>query len=225
MTKKVIDGIQSDSLIEFGLNGISREIRLLKKYHNYKNTISHSITVAKLSVKIVEEIKRKNPKFKLNIKEIKTGALLHDIDKYLTLKKNYKKALTFCKNLGIKKKKTEHGILGAEILRKEGLGEYANYCLKHSFYQVLSYKKEPLSLKIVYFADKIAGDKSVVSIDKKMKIWIKRYSIEGSDLKKLKRALEEFKKIEEEIISKTGLNKKEFYKKLRLTLKNDKGLL
>jgi putative nucleotidyltransferase with HDIG domain len=199
MTKKVIDGIQSDSLIEFGLNGISREIRLLKKYHNSKNTISHSITVAKLSVKIVEEIKRKNPKFKLNIKEIKTGALLHDIDKYLTLKKNYKKALTFCKNLGIKKKKTEHGILGAEILRKEGLGEYANYCLKHSFYQVLCYKK--------------------------MKIWIKRYSIEGSDLKKLKRALEEFKKIEEEIISKTGLNKKEFYKKLRLTLKNDKGLL
>ncbi|MGC9032714.1 MAG: HDIG domain-containing metalloprotein [Candidatus Woesearchaeota archaeon] len=205
---------------EKGLNNtISKEIELLKKYHNYKNIILHSITVAKLSAKIAEEIKRNNPKLKLNVEEVKKGALLHDIDKFLTLKKNYKKALLTCKRFRIKKDKIEHGVLGAEILKREGLEEYSDYCLKHPFCKILHYKKEPLSLKIVYFADKIAGDGAMVSIERKIKVWMKRYGIKGSELIKLRKSLKEFRQIENELVKKTGMNKKEFYKVLNSTLK------
>jgi putative nucleotidyltransferase with HDIG domain len=206
---------QSLGLNSIGLDESSREIMLLKKYHNYKNIITHSITTAKISSWIAEKIKKNNPKLKLNIKEVETGALLHDIDKYLTLKKNIKKALITCKKLGIKKPKTEHGVLGAEILKREGLKEYSPYCLKHPFYKILHYKKQPLSLKIVYFADKIADDKAIISIDKKIKKWIKRYSIKGSEFGRLRKALKEFRKIENELIKRTGMNKKDFYKELK----------
>ncbi|MEM2121526.1 MAG: HDIG domain-containing protein [Candidatus Woesearchaeota archaeon] len=209
---------KKESIRENRNKEISNEIQLLKKYYNYKNIILHSITTAKIAEKIARKIKEKNPKLRINLEEIRKAALLHDIDKALTLKKNYKKALLVCKNLGITKSKIKHGVLGAEILKREGLKKYSKICSQHPFYKILSKSKKPIEFKIIYYADKIAGDGRLVDINKKIRVWIKRYNIKESEIKRLKRALLEFKKIEQELMNKTGLNKKDFYEMLKNSL-------
>ncbi len=90
-------------------------IKLLKKHSNnegnFKGVLKHSKAVQKVALDIGRKVKDVDLDF------IKTASLLHDIGRFKT---------------GIKGKDVvKHGIFGADILRKEGLREYALVAERH----------------------------------------------------------------------------------------------
>ena len=199
-------------------------IKLLKKYGNYNNIIEHCKTTARIALLIAKQINKNKKQHKkrkvFDLEEVKNAALLHDIDKALTLKRNVKKAIRLCEKLGIKKEKIrekKHGLLGYEILKKEGLLKYARIAKQHVLHTILNKKTRPKTLlsKLIFYADKRAGDNKVLSINERFKLWKKRYKIKGEDLKRLLMTKKELLKLEKEIIAMTGLSKKEFEKLIR----------
>jgi len=88
-------------------------IALLRKYStdgdSFDKVLKHVETVRKVALRIADEIPG------VNIQFISIGSLLHDIGRFDCWKKD-----------GIK-----HGIRGGEILRKEGLPEYALVAERH----------------------------------------------------------------------------------------------
>ena len=95
-------------------------IELLKKYAPsetyFEKVLEHSKAVQKVALRIAEEIVANG--HHVDIKFLIGACLLHDIGRFKTGKDG--------KNI------IQHGILGAEILRKEGLEErYALVCERH----------------------------------------------------------------------------------------------
>jgi uncharacterized protein len=92
-----------------------KAIALLRKYskseEDFKGILSHSRDVMKIAVDIAKNVKEVDLDF------VKTAALLHDIGR-TGFAPGSKNAL-------------RHGIFGGEILRKEGLPEYALVCERH----------------------------------------------------------------------------------------------
>lgn len=89
-------------------------ISLLKKYSNseesFKRVLEHVKAVQRAAVRIAEKCKG------IDMYKIKIGSLLHDIGRFSS---------------GLGKEKLKHGIIGAEILRKEGLEDIAPICERH----------------------------------------------------------------------------------------------
>ena len=90
-------------------------LELLKKYATDNNifniVLEHVNAVQKVALRIASQCKN------VDIGFIKTASLLHDIGRFKT---------------GKGKKGINHGIIGAEIVRKEGLDErYALVCERH----------------------------------------------------------------------------------------------
>lgn len=99
-------------------------IKIIQKYYDkdsdlYRILLDHSQAVSKKALEIAENLDNKE----IDLKFIEEAALLHDIGIYLTHspgigchgKDNY-----LC-----------HGILGREILEKEGLPKHAMVCERH----------------------------------------------------------------------------------------------
>jgi len=88
-------------------------IALLKKYSkdesSFNKVLAHSRTVKKIALGLAKDIPHTNKDF------ISIGSLLHDIGRFDCWKKDVIK----------------HGLRGAEILRKEGLHEYASLAESH----------------------------------------------------------------------------------------------
>ena len=99
-------------------------LKIIEKY--YKNNekakeilINHGESVYKKALEIIEISKIKN----IDLKFLKDACILHDIG---ILNTKYPKIFCFGKRPYI-----EHGILGAEILEKEGLSKIALICERH----------------------------------------------------------------------------------------------
>lgn len=97
---------------------------IIEKYYNkdstaYKFLIIHGQMVAKKAIEIAKNV----PEMKPDLKFIEEAAILHDIGIYLT---NAPEIGCFGDKPYIL-----HGILGAEILRKESLPKHALVCEKH----------------------------------------------------------------------------------------------
>jgi len=95
-------------------------IELLKKYAHdeeiFKKVLEHSKAVQKVALRIAEDIVANG--HHVDIKFLIGACLLHDIGRFKT-GKNGKDII-------------QHGVLGAEILRKEGLDErYTLVCERH----------------------------------------------------------------------------------------------
>ena len=95
-------------------------IELLKKYapdeERFKKVLEHSKAVQKVALRIAEEIVANG--HHVDIKFLIGACLLHDIGRFKTGKDG--------ENI------IQHGIIGAEILRKEGVDErYALVCERH----------------------------------------------------------------------------------------------
>lgn len=90
-------------------------IKLLRKYanseENFKGVLKHSKVVQKLALDIGKDVKDVDLDF------IKTASLLHDIGRF-----RYGPG---------SKEAVKHGIAGADILRKEGLNDYALVAERH----------------------------------------------------------------------------------------------
>ncbi|MDD7438806.1 MAG: HD domain-containing protein [Bacteroidales bacterium] len=98
---------------------------LLKKYYDptsetYRILVAHSECVAKKAL----QIEKRHREWKLDRKLIYEGAMLHDIGIYLCDAPG-----VYC--FGIEPY-IRHGVLGREILEREGLNELALICERHT---------------------------------------------------------------------------------------------
>lgn len=139
-------------------------IKIIKKYYDPKSQayyylVEHGKLIQKKALEVVERVKHLNP----DIEFIKEASLLHDIGIFLT-----KAPEIGCHG---KEPYIKHGILGRELLNKEGLPRHALVCERHLGVGIT--KKDiirenlplpkrdmiPITLeeKIICFADKFFG--------------------------------------------------------------------
>ena len=167
-------------------------IELLKKYapteKDFKEVFAHAKLVQRFALRIAEDIVCNSQH--VDIKFIITASLLHDIGRFKT---------------GIEGKDViKHGIIGAEILRKEGLDEkYALVCERHLGSGIdeedikeqnldlplKNYNPKTIEEKIICYADSLIYNNKEITIEKV----IERYS------KFSQRSVEKTKKLHEEI--------------------------
>ena len=157
-------------------------ISIIEKYYTknsplYNLLIAHSKSVAELAVEIVAS----HPELGADASFVYEAAMLHDIGIYLT---NAPKI--FCTG---DKPYIMHSLLGAEILRSEGLGKHALVCERHTGAGISAKEIEqqnlplphkdaiPISIeeKIVAYADKFF---SKTSPDKRKSLTEARASLE-----------------------------------------------
>jgi len=174
-------------------------IELLKKYapdeETFNKVFAHSKAVQRLAMRIAEDIVCNGQH--VDIKFIITASLLHDIGRFKT---------------GINGKDViKHGILGAEILRKEGLDEkYALVCERHVGSGIdeqdikeqnldiplKNYNPKTIEEKIICYADSLIFENKEITIEQV----IERYK------KFSQRSVEKTKKLHEEIEKLRGKN-------------------
>ncbi|PIN76159.1 phosphohydrolase [Candidatus Woesearchaeota archaeon CG10_big_fil_rev_8_21_14_0_10_36_11] len=99
-------------------------LKIIEKYYKpeskaYKILVRHSALVAKKAIEIAKRV----PEFNPDLKFIKEAAMLHDIGIYLTDDPEI-----YCYG---DKEYICHGILGKEILEKEGFPKHAKVCERH----------------------------------------------------------------------------------------------
>lgn len=139
-------------------------IQILLDYSVPPNVISHLILTAQTAVNATKILKNHN--YSINCNLILTGALLHDIGR--------------CRS-----HRLDHGIIGAQILREEGLAEeIAQIAENHLFGGITrdeakefglpfqDYLPITLEEKIITYADNISKKEPLLSIDEV----IERYS-------------------------------------------------
>lgn len=103
-------------------NMIKDYINILKKYSNSRKdfdiVLNHSLIVFAKSLEIISKKKLFD---KIDIDLIASGSILHDIGAFEFMKNFDRKQINYLK----------HGIIGAEILKNEGLTKQALICEKH----------------------------------------------------------------------------------------------
>lgn len=132
-------------------------IQLLLDYLTPPNVISHLILTTQTALNIAKNLKEQNKPIDCDF--ILAGALLHDIGRCRSHRLN-------------------HGIIGAQILREEGLAdELARIAENHLFGGITKYEAKELGLpfqdyipvtleeKIITYADNISKKESLISID------------------------------------------------------------
>lgn len=126
-------------------------ISLLKKYASdetsFEKVLSHSKTVRKLASRIAKDIPNVDLKF------IKIASLLHDIGRF---------------KCPPGKNSIQHGIVGAEILKKEGLAKYAKVAERHIGAGITKQdiKKQKLNLPLRDYVPKTKEEKIIAHADK-----------------------------------------------------------
>jgi uncharacterized protein len=159
----------------------SREqaIELLRKNNCSPKITNHCIEVAKLALEIACKLEEKG--FKVNLKLVEAGALLHDIGR-------------------TKSHNVDHGIVGAKIAETEGLPEELAKIIKRHVGGGITaqeaekfgwpkdiYEPETLEEKIVSYADKLIDGSKRVPID----VEIERLQVEHKDAAERVRLLHE----------------------------------
>ncbi|MEM3555630.1 MAG: NUDIX domain-containing protein [Candidatus Micrarchaeia archaeon] len=133
-------------------------MKLLLKYKLPKNIIEHSKKVRRVALQVAKEVKRRG--WGVDLKLVEEGALLHDVGRSLT-------------------HSLEHGYLGGEILRKEGVGEEVARIAERHVLGGISREEagrmglpardfipETVEEKIVCYADKVCEKGKVERIEK-----------------------------------------------------------
>jgi len=147
------------------------------------NVIEHCLSVERVASKIAEKIRAN--RHRIDIEVVRIGALLHDVGRAQT-------------------HNIEHGVRGGEILRSNGLGEFAKFAENHIGAGIPAEEAKELGLpnrdfiprsleeKVVAYADKLVEGKRVVPYAKA----VERFKRELGDGHP---ALERFERLHEEI--------------------------
>ena len=123
-------------------------IKLLKKHSTsaaYKHVLLHSNAVRKLALKIASKIKNSDRNF------ISTASLLHDIGRFK------------CPPW---KDSVWHGVVGAKILRKEGLPKHALVAERHVGSGITKAEAKKIGLPIKSYLPKSKEEKIICYADK-----------------------------------------------------------
>jgi uncharacterized protein len=152
-------------------------IKIIQKYYQKESELYRTLVIHSQQVQTKAlEIAHQRPDLKLNIAFITTSAMLHDIG---ILRCHAPRIHCVGSHHYI-----EHGYLGAELLRAEGLSEYALVCERHTgvgisletilLHQLPLPKRDmiPLSLeeKLICYADKFFSKTQLGSVHTIQKI-------------------------------------------------------
>ncbi len=167
------------------MNLPSREecFELLKEFHTPENIMRHTRAVNKLCMDLGERLKARGED--INLELLDRASLLHDLDKFMTLREDYKM----------------HGREACRILRERGYSGLAEIVRKHRIFIILRPGElKTWEEKLVYYADKRVVHDRVVPVREKMEYLIKAYNIRGRDLEKLRKCERKTLKLEKEIL-------------------------
>jgi uncharacterized protein len=149
---------------------------LWDKYNLPQNVRSHSIAVANVAVFLAEKLKENG--VAVDVELVNAGALLHDIDKIITLGKG------------------NHGQLAKKMLEEEGFPEVARIAERHLIEPIVT-EKMSWEEKIVSYADKIISQNKVVPFAERMEYINRTYPPDDPKLRQ--KGEEKFKEFEKEI--------------------------
>lgn len=135
--------------------------KLLKESNVPENIVRHSERVKELAMEIAGKLMGRG--VKVNLALVKAGALLHDIDKFETIKG-----------------KGMHGEPGYERMREKGYYAVAEIVRKHLVEMVseLASAEE----KIVYYADKRVIDDRIVTLKERLEFIKEKYGSRDKEL-------------------------------------------
>ncbi|MFH2021479.1 MAG: hypothetical protein ABIJ34_08770 [archaeon] len=157
------------------------------------NIIKHVKVVRKVAVFLANELKKKG--IKINIKAVDRAALLHDLDKWISLNN----------------KSIVHGKETERILTEKGY-PYLGFLAKQQRSDILEKPYKTWEEKIVSYADKRVQQETIVSIQQRIDYAIKRYN--DISLEDRKKELEYVLEIEKQIFDLLGYKPDDFKNKL-----------
>jgi uncharacterized protein len=124
-----------------------RALRALRDAGCSDQVIQHCLAVEHMALKIAKKI-RKND-YDIDLKSVSIGALLHDIGR--------------AKTHGV-----EHGVVGAEMLRKMGLRKFARFAENHIGAGISAAEARKLGLPEKDFMPRTLEEKVVTYADKRI---------------------------------------------------------
>ncbi|MFX0060584.1 MAG: HD domain-containing protein [Candidatus Hermodarchaeota archaeon] len=134
------------------------EIKLwFKLFRLPKEVIDHCTLVSRVSLFLGKKLREKGQD--INLELLEKGALLHDLDKIISLER-----------------KQGHGETTAQFLSEQGMKEVALIAYRHRLDR-LGTEDEPATWceKIVFYADKICQNSTVTSLENRLKDLNRRY--------------------------------------------------
>jgi len=151
------------------------------------NMKKHSILVMKISSALAKKLIQKGEK--INMELLRASALLHDLDKFLTLQNG-----------------AEHGYLSQRILNERGYPEVGLIVRKHRLETVY---EDPAGLKtweekLVFYSDKRLNDYTIVSLPERYEYLLRRYGTTPERIDSILKTRPGVELIEREIFSKLG---------------------
>ena len=177
-----------------------QECILLMEEHNLADNMKrHSVLVSKMADALGKALIASGEEINLSL--LHASALLHDLDKKITL------------NDG-----KSHGYVSEKILIEKGFPEVAKIVRKHRL-ETVSEDKEGLFTweeKLVYYADKRANDDKTVSLDERYEYLVWRYGATEEKKNKILSTKPAIEKLEKEIFSRLKIKPEEL-KQLILT--------
>ncbi len=128
-----------------------------KQFRLPKEVIDHCTLVCRVSLFLGKKLREKGQN--INLELLEKGALLHDLDKIVSLER-----------------KQGHGEIAAQFLLERGMGEVALIAYRHRIDR-LGTEDEPATWceKIVFYADKICQNSTVTSLEKRLEDLKRRY--------------------------------------------------
>ena len=171
-------------------------LELLKKYEMPDNILAHSLMVNKIAVFLSDKLLEKGVEIYTPL--VDTASLLHDIGRKAVLDKQA----------------DDHIEAGYETLQKENLISQAIIARKHGILSPLNPITKPKGWeeKVVFYADKRAGNDKIISSQERIADFKKRYPAEAREIEKASAFLF---KIEKEIFDKIGMKPEELDKYLK----------
>jgi len=169
--------------------------KLLEKYKLPANIVKHSENVSRIAVFLAESLKAKG----IDLELVKSGGLLHDLDKMMT------------------KTKGVHGEVTAKILSELGEVELAEIAKRHCVAAMLDPKLYPLTWeqKLVYYSDKRIRDEGIVSLDERFHVLSECYK-DSASKDNLIKSLSKTKELEQEIFANLDFSPDELKKMVEL---------
>lgn len=165
-------------------------IKLLKKYNTPKRIFLHSRKVNAVAKFLAKHANKKG--FNLNLRLIDNGSLLHDIEKFNSLKDD------LC-----------HAEEGEKTMIKEGFPEIANLVGFHVMERLFKLNKQLFSQQIVFYSDLRVTEDKIVSLKNRFSYLRKRYVPLSPKLSELYNIKSENKvlNLENNLLKKLNLNK------------------
>ncbi|MAG22266.1 MAG: hypothetical protein CL943_03105 [Candidatus Diapherotrites archaeon] len=165
-------------------------IPLLKKYGATETIIGHLKQTAKVAVFLGKKLAEKGEEIDLPLLE--ASALLHDIDKKITLDDHSKK----------------HAVEAEAILKKEGFPKIAEIVRQHRLGWIRENQFSGWEAKLVYYSDKRVRHDQIVSLEERFEYLLERYgSISKEARESILKAKPKVFELEEEIFSKIDVDK------------------